>query len=310
MVDWAQVRMAHLCEKLDCSEFSRLPLPILPTAVRDFLKVVDQPDCDVRHAAGIVESDAGLSCELLRTVNSNGYGVKQRIASVHHAVAVLGVRRTKLVVMTTALRNALPIRKTRLINIAAFWNANLERACFARRMARLLRVDQELAFSGALLQDFLLPALTNRYEDVYVEFLRQRQRQRVELSEFERHELGWSHGEVAACLMHHWGFPDDLICCVLLHHRGLETLADEELRNTAVAACAVSSLLPDPLRQSPHGLRQLKQLGSVWDGLNLSGVAEAAFGDFQKLAFDSTNHVSFCELLNACRCRTPEPCPQ
>ena len=72
----------------------------------------------------------------------------------------LGIRRTKLTLITVATQNALPVRQLKLLNLATFWNTNLERAIFARRIARLMRVDEELVFAASLLQDFLLPVLT------------------------------------------------------------------------------------------------------------------------------------------------------
>ena len=63
--------------------------------------------------------------------------------------------------MTKSVERALRSRESKMINLRSFWMNNLERALFARHVARLLKTDAEVAFAGAMLQDFLLPALTN-----------------------------------------------------------------------------------------------------------------------------------------------------
>jgi len=57
-----------------------------------------------------------------------------------------------------------------------------------------------------------------------------------------------------------WNLPDELICCVCLHHNGTSLLANEKLKDTAPAAVAVSCLIPDPLRQEADGFERLIEL--------------------------------------------------
>ncbi len=90
-----------------------------------------------------------------------------------------------------------------------------------------------------------------------------------------------------------WNFPDELICCVCLHHKGVSLLADEQLKNTCAAAVAVSSLIPDPLRQEADGLEQLIELDRSWDALELLPLAERIDAEFQDIAGESNNQFPF-----------------
>lgn len=293
MIDWSGIRASVLGNECSTDGIPKVQLPVLPAAVTDFSQKADDPDCNIEELAAIVESDTGLSCQLLRNVNASTNGLKHRIASAHHAIASLGIRRTKLHLITAALQNALPVRKLKLINLPSFWNANLERALLARRLARLLKTDEELAFAAGLLQDFLIPVLTNELDNDYVHFMSQGDADRVSLVDFEVKTFGWDHAGAAANVMFDWGFPDDLICCVLFHHRGLSVLADENLGQSAAAAVALAGLMPDSFRQSPDGLRQLQKLAGIWSGFDLHAVASDVFNEYEPQALESANYIPF-----------------
>jgi HD-like signal output (HDOD) protein len=194
------------------------------------------------------------------------------------------------------LQNALPARTLKLINLASFWN----RALFARRLARLLKTDEEFAFAAGLLQDFLIPVLTNELDNDYVHFMSQGDAQPASLVDFEVRTFGWNHAGAAANVMFDWGFPDDLICCVLFHHRGLAVLSDEKLVQSAAAAVALAGLMPDSFRQSPDGLQQLEKLAGIWSGFDLHVVAKGVSNEYEPQALESTNYIPFkthCENL-------------
>ena len=300
MIDWSGIRASVLGDECSKDGIPPVQLPVLPAAVMEFSLKAEDPDCDINELSAIIESDTGLTCQLLRNANASTYGLKHRIVSPHHAIAALGIQRTKLHLSTPALQNALPAKKLKLINLASFWNANLERALFAKRLARLLKTDEELAFAAGLLQDFLIPVLTNELDNDYVDFLTQTDSDPKSLVDFEASIFGWDHAGAAANVMFDWGFPDDLVCCVFFHHRGLSVLADEKLGQSAAAAVALSGLMPDSFRQSPNGLQQLKKLECVWSSFDLHAVANDVYSEYAPQALESTNYIPFkthCEKM-------------
>jgi HD-like signal output (HDOD) protein len=291
LIDWSEKREAMLGKTSEPNLLPDIKLPVLPQALIDFSQLADDPYCEVQKLAAIVESDTGLTCQLLRAVNASVNGLRHKISSAHHAIATLGIRRTKLQLISVALQNALPAKQLKLINLATFWNANLERAIFAKHIARLLKADEHLAFSAALLCDFLLPVLTNDRDEQYLEFLNLSKTESSDFCQFEEQTFGCNHAEAAARVMFEWGFPDDLICCVMQHHHGLAILTDADLGQSAAAAVAVASLIPDPLRQSSGGMEQLQNLSNVWNAFDLELIAEAVYEEYQPQARDSANCI-------------------
>jgi serine/threonine-protein kinase len=272
-IDWAQLREKHLGDFSATALPPTLELPALPHAVTLFMQKSNDTGVTLKELAKIIETDSGLTLELLRHVNSSFMGLRQKAGNVQHALALLGVRQSKTFIVTTGMQAAVRSRKSRLINQSCFWNASLQKALFAREVALLLNADTETAFAGALLQDYLLPVTTNELFDDYLHFVDTREQQPSCLGQYEQQKFGWDHALAGAALAHRWHLPDDLVCCILLHHHGLKLLADPQLNRTAVTAVAISALLPDQLRQNYHGLELLVKLDEKWNAFDLDGLA-------------------------------------
>ncbi len=273
MIDWAAIREEGL------SDFSleamppNLALPALPHAVTRFLERSADENATLEELARIVETDAGLTVELLKRVNSSSSGLSVRVKSVNQALALLGRQPGRTFLTMIGTEAAIRARKSRLINQASFWNVSLQRALFAREIARLFSADIEVAFAGGLLQDFLLPLLTNELFDAYLEFIGQGHTAPEALSQFEQSQFDWDHAMAGACLAFQWNLPDEIVCCMLYHHAGLRILSHPKLGKTAVAAVALSALIPDALH-THHGMQQLAKLETIWPDFNLERVAE------------------------------------
>ena len=225
--------------------------------------------------------------------------MSRKVSSAQQAIGLLGVRDCKLYLLTKAVDRALRGRESKLVNLRSFASSNLERALFARYVAKLLRTDGEVAFADAMLQDFMLPAITNDLFATYLPFSKEQGESQIDLHRFEKKVQNWDHTEAAAHVMLAWGFPDELVCCALLHHHGLRLLADKTLGRTPAAAVAVSALMPDAIRQVANGMDQIIALDSKWPSFKLLAAAEQVDREFQELSsVTGANPFSF---LRHCR---------
>lgn len=274
-IDWAAIREEALGDFTADALPPTLELPALPHAVTLFVQKSNDPNVAAKDLAKIIETDAGLTVELLKYVNSAYMGLRHRAGNVQQAISLLGQRQSKMFVVTTGMEAAVRARKSKLINQTCFWNASLQKALFAREVAKLLKTDGDAAFAGALLQDYLLPVITNELFEFYLEFAEDRAAQPQCMTEFERDKFKWDHALAGAALASRWNLPDDLVCCILFHHRGLRILTDKQLGRSPVAAVALSALLPDQLRQQYQGLEQLLMLQEKWPAFDLEKLAHA-----------------------------------
>ena len=303
-VDWSARLAADLGPDADGLLPPALPLPPLPRAAVEFARRSRDPGADLGELGALLETDAALTVALLRRVNAAGTGLRGEVRTAGHALALLGLRTVRPFVLAEAARLASAARPPKLLCAASFWAANLERACFARELAGVLGADPDAAFAGGMLQDLLLPALTDEATDRYVDFFAARDRAAadaakpggkadppVPLAAWERRAFGVDHAAAAACAARGWGFPDDLTACLLYHHRGVRLLADPELRGTAACAVGLSSLIPDTLHQSPGGLNVLTELDRRWPPLDLPRLAAATAERLRTCGVDLTTHL-------------------
>jgi HD-like signal output (HDOD) protein len=304
MINWAKLRADGLSDFALSVMPPKLQLPTLPHPVTSFLQRSADESVPLEDLARILETDAGLTVELLKRVNSSSTALRIKIKSVAQALALLGRRPSRLFVTMIGTEGSVRSRKSKLINQNAFWNACLERALFAREVSRLLKTDSDVAFAGGLLQDYLLPLLTDELFDSYHEFVERRETCPELLTDFEQSRFGWDHAMAGACLAFQWNLPDELVCCILYHHVGLRILSHPTLSRSPVAAVALAALIPDQFRQQHHGLEQLRKLETVWSEFRLEELAALVDRQHQELGLGIPNDSPLLQ-----RCTSPADGP-
>lgn len=303
-MDWAAIRAEGLANFTMAVLPPTIQVPALPNAVTLFMERSSDDKASIQDLSEILETDTALTLELLKYVNSSFLGLRQQAKTVFQALSLLGRRQSRMLVMATGAQAAMLARKSKLINQQAFWNASLQKALFAREIALMLQTDADVAFSGALLQDYLLPVLTNDLINTYLEFIQSRENMPETLCEFEQNQFTWDHALAGACLAHRWNLPDELVCCILYHHSGLRILVNPQLARSPVAAVALSAMLPDQLRQHMHGFELLAKLEQKWPAFRLESLAETV--DRQHAAMNLGVRNDF-PLSRRCKCSASAP---
>lgn len=306
-VDWPRIINDSLQSRQQLSLPRRLKLPVLPQSVIAFTEIAENPDASPHQLSAPIEADSSLTCELLRQINSAAMGLKQKVASVSQAISLLGTKRTKTLVLTAALQTATQNATSRLMHTHQFQRENYVRAVFARETARALGADPEIAYIAGLLQDFLLPFLTEAFYSDYAEMISQG----TELIDREREVFGWDHASLAAGLVRDWGLPDELVACILLHHDVDRILLDDSWRGLSLTGVIAASQLPGCLNQTPAGFDALlvlqdaipefhafeiaysvdEELSRQGHEVNLSErLNQLAMENLEKRRFDRINH--------------------
>ncbi|MCL1852231.1 MAG: HDOD domain-containing protein [Peptococcaceae bacterium] len=88
----------------------------------------EEPDFEVSDIAKYIQRDAALSIALLRFINSPAIGLRQKVNSISHAIAMLGLKQTRKWVMAAIsayLAFDEPNELTRLILVRAKFAENL-----------------------------------------------------------------------------------------------------------------------------------------------------------------------------------------
>ncbi len=197
----------------------KLNLPPMSAVVSEFARAVDNPKSTHADLAAILDRDPALVLELLKIVNSAASGCAQQNQHIENGDFSVGGEALEAVVLTSGAKKVTGGAMSPFGTPNQFAFAAMQRAVFARhvRSHRHLKVDEDLAFAGALLQDFPVPALTANDGSVSGA-PRADGGRRSSVAVFEKKRFWLGSCLAGARLIQAWGFPDDLICLVLAHH--------------------------------------------------------------------------------------------
>ncbi len=200
-------------------------LPSFSGPVMNVLNLLRRPEVEIQVIAEELQKDPGLSVQALRLVNSVGYGLTTRVSNVQHAVVLMGRSRLECLVLTVAVKTALPGADLPGFDLEQFWRTAALRATLAGGLARELhRATEVESFTAALLQDIGVALLAERERERYIPLYRQwLEESEGPLSALERSMFGFDHAEIGGELGQHWGLPPFLVDAIRLHHTESET---------------------------------------------------------------------------------------
>ena len=212
---FTNTRLRDIITKIDS-------LPILPNVYLLMVEELEREDCSLDRAGRILSADVGLTAGILKTVNSAFFGLPRKITSPEQAAALLGVDVLKGLVISQAMFGAFDQNRYAGFHLDLLWAHCIRVASFARSLSVMEygeRGADDLAFLGGLLHDLGKLALADRLPDEFGEILRLAQTENITFEQAETKVLAAGHAELGAYLLGLWGFPEELVKAVAVHHR-------------------------------------------------------------------------------------------
>ncbi|MEW6751858.1 MAG: HDOD domain-containing protein [Candidatus Latescibacterota bacterium] len=189
-------------------------LPTLPEAVLRIAEMVDAPDTTGRQLATQISRDQVFSAKVLKLVNSGFYGFSQPIATVRHAVTMLGFNAVKSLLLSVAvldrMNQAFP----------GLWEHSMAcaRTCWIIADHLQIAEPEELSTTG-LLHDLGKVVVYQTLKDAFVRVRLRVEKKGMLVYEAEREVLGADHGEIGTWLLARWALPGGLTAPIGEHHR-------------------------------------------------------------------------------------------
>ena len=176
------------------------------SAARDFEKVIHR--------------DPNLTARLLKLANSSFFGYAARVDTVGRAVAVIGLRELKHLVLAVSAVKTFSKIDNQIVNVRTFWRHSIYCGAIAQELAKLCRVmHPERLFVAGLLHDVGSLLLYHRVPEVSRQLLLSAEGDEEVLHAREMEELGFSHADLGGLLMELWHFPQHLQQIVRFHHQ-------------------------------------------------------------------------------------------
>lgn len=241
----------------------------LPAVALEVLELTSSPRVDVRALKSCVEHDPALTSRILRVVNSSLFGLNRKVGDLGQAVALIGGKPLRLLVLGFSLPKEL------LSNVEAevlhfYWGHAIVKAVAAREiMERLYRQPGDEAFLAGLLQDLGILVLAQDLGETYCQFLEQVIQGGEDLGAIELETLGFDHRVLSARLLASWSLPELIVQAVGCNDEPTEIAKRPQPVRTLCQALLLAEWLTAITRENRIGLLpQLNRLGAEFCGLS------------------------------------------
>ncbi|MEW6072811.1 MAG: HDOD domain-containing protein [Planctomycetota bacterium] len=134
-------------------EEGRFVLPELPSTSMALFDLASRPSADLLEVAAKIEADPVLASELLREANSALVGARVPADTLQDAIARLGLRRLRSLILALSVRGLVLGGKGLRQHAAEVWRQAYAVGSIARVLAPHVGMDRERAFLLGLLHD-------------------------------------------------------------------------------------------------------------------------------------------------------------
>jgi len=188
---------------------SDLQLTSPPNLFFELNKVLDDPSKSLEDAGNIITKDPGLSVKLLKQVNSPLYGFSGKIATVTHAITILGANEVRNLVLATLIIDKFSAQTEGMMSMHDFWAMSLRNALMAKELAShcQIKVNIETIFICGLLHEIGKLVFYRRIPNVAKEIGQVVEQTGKNELDVEQKILGFTHYDAGAELTRLWKLP-------------------------------------------------------------------------------------------------------
>jgi len=194
-------------------------LPVFRPVTARLLAMLAREDVDLGKVTGLLNSDPAFSAEVLTVANSSLYSRGARIDTVHRAVMILGIDRTRSLTVTVALQGMVRGIKSKSAGQDC-WHHSRAVGIAAETLAPFYRIHPEQAYTAGLMHDIGRLGMLSAYPE-YPTLLASAECGSDELMVRERELFSVDHCEAGLWLTRIWGLPDEFSDTASRHHAPL-----------------------------------------------------------------------------------------
>lgn len=228
----------------------------LPSVALEVLELTNHPRVDCHKLKECIERDPALVGKILRVVNSSLFGLGSDVSNLNQAVALLGIKSLKLLVLGFSLSETMFTGKTSDA-LQHAWRHTLTSAAAARDLCETVwHVSGDEAFIAALLARLGKFVLLDELGEPYANLLTVAVADRENLAHLEQAALGFDHTELSAELLSHWRLPESLTRAVRMSTRPDQLAMLERPDIFTPAAVRMAGLIADLLVDDRHDCLQ------------------------------------------------------
>ncbi|MGE4298470.1 MAG: HDOD domain-containing protein [Desulfovibrionaceae bacterium] len=196
-------------------------LPPLPAVYQEVVREMGKPVPALPRIAAIIRCDPAISSRILGIVNSISFGLRSRVSSLEHAIAMLGLNTVRSIIVAmhcVSIHDAAPEPS---FSLSMLWDHCIRTAGLVKTLASQSKKEKdasESCFIGGMLHDMGKIALAALFPKEYAHVIRSVQQDALTVFEAERLLFGTTHADVGAYILGLWGMPESIVNLVATHH--------------------------------------------------------------------------------------------
>ncbi|MEM0952160.1 MAG: HDOD domain-containing protein [Cyanobacteria bacterium P01_H01_bin.74] len=214
-------------------------LPEPPQITMRVRQMLEDETTTAEQLADVIKLDAWFTGQILKLSNSAAYGLKNRIASVKEAVAIVGFRVLKSMVYTILASSTLSeSAQGYSLEKGDLWHNGLTCALYAKHIAsKQADVDNELAYTAGLLHGIGKVVLSDAVGVNYADIESLAYKKRIDFLSAEEEVVGINHCQAGARIAKNWGLPAVLINSIAYYNKPSSAPDDIDLNAFKVMTC-------------------------------------------------------------------------
>jgi HD-like signal output (HDOD) protein len=203
----------------------------VPQVIHQLMGLVDDPEVPVSEITELILYEPVVTANLLKTANSAAFGFKKKVASVHDAVVLLGLKRVVEIVLLNSVTKPLKSAQQGYgLEAGQLWKQSVSCALMAGAIAETIEPSvRHIVFTAALLKDIGIIVMNRHVSDAMTSIRRAMDIDNLGLVAAERKVLGIDHAYLGGRIATNWRFSETLAATIGDHHlaEGLENISDE-----------------------------------------------------------------------------------
>lgn len=189
------------------SELSSLPEIFIRVS-----ELLDDENSSSIQIAQVVETDPSLTSRILKMVNSAYYGFPKNVASISQAISILGRDRIRQILLGAVLGGVFGNMKNKVFLMEDYWHQSVKTAILSRLICKQSDISDETEslFTAGLLHEIGRLILAQKMPELSMEVQQAIETEGEDIYQAEQRIFGYTHCEVGAAFITHWGLPDIL----------------------------------------------------------------------------------------------------
>jgi HD-like signal output (HDOD) protein len=215
-------------------------IPPRPSLLVELQKELNKDEPSAKGLARIIANDVALAASLLKLTNSPFFGLRLKAQSVDHAVSLIGITQTGILMTGIIARQSVTGNASTL---GKFWDFSSKRAQALSAMVRRVPVcSTDVAHTFGLFCDIGVPILMERFPEYADTWKKASSEFDLPLTAIEDQHHITNHASIGSLMARTWGLPEQVSTAILLHHdyKTLEDTATEESVRGLIALCALA----------------------------------------------------------------------